>query len=747
MAAAEQVIREITLRARTEGFEQATRATETLTKVQERAETSVTKYLRQMDAQFRAEMQREAAIKAVVRAHEQGLGATEKVIRLEQQLARVMNDNHKQMGLTRNELLNVSRQMQDVAVSLAGGQSPFTVLAQQGSQLYDVLATHKGGVGSALRSLGETMLGLVTPARLFGVGVVGSLVAIEMAASRAQTTLSGLGAQASRSGVSASGILHAQRVGAGAGLSDEESNSALASASKQFEQFKRNGGDVLEFMKKFDASFIPVLDKARSLGDFVRLVGEEAKRLGGERDLDLTQRLLGEDQGRALVDRVGEFFNTIDRGAGSIDAAAKSAYDLQKQVAEAGKIADDKLLAAFADLKTFSADISMAWISIKSAIADAAGAAGRAYQYLRGFIPDWTSPTGFLGGGEANRVTLPDISVGGAAGASRRGYAAASPAKGGSRSASSEADRYSNIVRDMEQQLRLAQAIGDEHKRIQNEIEKENWLEKLGKDHAAEHVKHVGELADKIIRAREEQEKMTEAAKGMAEAYSSVAHGLSGGIKDIIHGGKPGDALKKGLDSFGDNMLDAALTGSGPMAKMMGFSGKDGAVGGLFGKLGEMLFPGGDKKTQTMNVTAATVNVSGDVGKGLGSLAEGAGGLLSWFSKLWPFEDGGIMTSAGPVPLHRYAAGGVANSPQLALFGEGRGPEAFVPLPDGRSIPVSMQGGGGGAKVTVNNLLGGSVRIEPEVTHDGVLITVRREIAANNARLPGMMGEMEKRRL
>ncbi len=52
------------------------------------------------------------------------------------------------------------------------------------------------------------------------------------------------------------------------------------------------------------------------------------------------------------------------------------------------------------------------------------------------------------------------------------------------------------------------------------------------------------------------------------------------------------------------------------------------------------------------------------------------------------------MTSAGPLPLHRYATGGIAISPQVALFGEGRGPEAFVPLPDGRSIPVQMRGGG-----------------------------------------------------
>lgn len=66
------------------------------------------------------------------------------------------------------------------------------------------------------------------------------------------------------------------------------------------------------------------------------------------------------------------------------------------------------------------------------------------------------------------------------------------------------------------------------------------------------------------------------------------------------------------------------------------------------------------------------------------------------------FANGGIMTSSGPVPLRKYAGGGVANSPQLAMYGEA-GPEAYVPLPDGRSIPVTMQGASGAAPaVTVN---------------------------------------------
>ena len=72
---------------------------------------------------------------------------------------------------------------------------------------------------------------------------------------------------------------------------------------------------------------------------------------------------------------------------------------------------------------------------------------------------------------------------------------------------------------------------------------------------------------------------------------------------------------------------------------------------------------------------------------GMQSLAKGL------FPKL--FATGGVMTGNGPLPLRRYASGGIATSPQLAMFGEGSRPEAYVPLPDGRSIPVKIKGNGG----------------------------------------------------
>lgn len=72
--------------------------------------------------------------------------------------------------------------------------------------------------------------------------------------------------------------------------------------------------------------------------------------------------------------------------------------------------------------------------------------------------------------------------------------------------------------------------------------------------------------------------------------------------------------------------------------------------------------------------------------------------------KSFAFADGGIMTSAGAMPLRTYAGGGIATSPQVAVFGEGSMPEAYVPLPDGRTIPVTMEGGGGGNTSVVVNV-------------------------------------------
>lgn len=119
--------------------------------------------------------------------------------------------------------------------------------------------------------------------------------------------------------------------------------------------------------------------------------------------------------------------------------------------------------------------------------------------------------------------------------------------------------------------------------------------------------------------------------------------------------------------------------------------------------------------------------------------AASKGGIASLFG----FATGGVMTSNGPLPLHSYATGGIANSPQLALFGEGRGPEAFVPLPDGKRIPVAMSGpvasndpASSTDARTFNIDLRGSTLSQGEVQ-----AAITRALAANNSDRDRTMGQ------
>lgn len=128
-----------------------------------------------------------------------------------------------------------------------------------------------------------------------------------------------------------------------------------------------------------------------------------------------------------------------------------------------------------------------------------------------------------------------------------------------------------------------------------------------------------------------------------------------------------------------------------------------GSIGNGIGSALDLLIEGTDNWGQSLQQIAA--GVLKDIARQIVQtmvIAPIVKGLTSGLNSLFGFADGGVMTGDGPLPLRKYAGGGIASSPQLAMFGEGSMPEAYVPLPDGRRIPVAMKGGGGGTNVTVN---------------------------------------------
>lgn len=97
------------------------------------------------------------------------LGANARGAHVAGSAMRAANQNIAQSGgLARHEMINLSRQAQDVFVSLTSGQSPFTVLVQQGTQVGDIFASTRG----TLRGFASQIAAMITPMRLLAGGVL-----------------------------------------------------------------------------------------------------------------------------------------------------------------------------------------------------------------------------------------------------------------------------------------------------------------------------------------------------------------------------------------------------------------------------------------------------------------------------------------------------------------------------------------------------------------------------------------------
>lgn len=170
------------------------------------------------------------------------------------------------------------------------------------------------------------------------------------------------------------------------------------------------------------------------------------------------------------------------------------------------------------------------------------------------------------------------------------------------------------------------------------------------------------------------------------ELATGMAHAVRGTFEDmftrIIQGTfKARDAFV----AFGNAVLQVIarmLAEKAAAALIGGFMSGAGAIfgsGGFLGGLGGLFGKGAGA------AAGAGAVGGGFVPSGLPMAARGA---------VWP-----AMTSHRPVKA--YSQGGVADTPQVGIFGE-EGAEAFVPLPDGRRIPVNLMGQRG--NVTIVNL-------------------------------------------
>jgi hypothetical protein len=193
----------------------------------------------------------------------------------------------------------------------------------------------------------------------------------------------------------------------------------------------------------------------------------------------------------------------------------------------------------------------------------------------------------------------------------------------------------------------------------------------------------IAELGQQAAIAALEQERFQRFVQTMDNIRSVSGNALGGFLSDLARGKSGAEALRSALSNVGQQLIQIGT--SSFIESLFGRSGTAGR-GSIFGNLlsSALGIGGGGGSFTASDFASRAVNAApGMYGPG--------------------FADGGIMTRFGPAPLRQYSDGGIAHSPQIALFGEGSGPEAFVPLKNG-AIPVAIRqangsGQGGGALI------------------------------------------------
>ncbi len=191
------------------------------------------------------------------------------------------------------------------------------------------------------------------------------------------------------------------------------------------------------------------------------------------------------------------------------------------------------------------------------------------------------------------------------------------------------------------------------------------------------------------------------------------------------------DVWRSAFEGASDAIADFIVTG-------------EASIGDFLENIAKMVVRSGVQELIATGVTSLMSGWRSTPSTGSGRIEFGSSPNTGGFM-LTSSANGNIMTAKGPVTLQKYARGGIAHTPQLSLFGEGSQPEAYVPLPDGRTIPVTLEGntGSGGpanlaVQVNVINQSGEQVESsEQNQRFDGEKYIV--DVVLRNATRPGPM--------
>ena len=172
---------------------------------------------------------------------------------------------------------------------------------------------------------------------------------------------------------------------------------------------------------------------------------------------------------------------------------------------------------------------------------------------------------------------------------------------GGLAGATSDSQAGRELTR-LSQQLALVESTGTAHAAIAEQMKITAAQAKLGSDATQAQKDSAAGLVQQIDAATQAQARLRLAQEAGNRAGRFGSNLLTSGVEAMIfQGAKLKDVAGSLLESVSRAGLSAALSGSGPLAGLLGTAGVGGAPGGLFGALGSLLLGGSGSAVSTFS--------------------------------------------------------------------------------------------------------------------------------------------------
>ena len=196
--------------------------------------------------------------------------------------------------------------------------------------------------------------------------------------------------------------------------------------------------------------------------------------------------------------------------------------------------------------------------------------------------------------------------------------------------------------------------------------------------YSAEQVEQEALLQEQVNAAQKTRDQLRGIASTIGDSFGEAFKGIITGSMTVR------EALAGMFQSIADSFADM-------VAQMIAEWLKAQVIQG-FQSIFSAVLPG---------LGAAAGGLSSGFSAGTSSAIDtGAAGWASSFATPLKFANGGI-TAGG---FQAFANGGIVTGPTLGLVGEGRYNEAVIPLPDGKSVPVELSGGGSSSPTVIVNV-------------------------------------------